>query len=199
MDHPENAQIAGIAPELLEKARTRLEYLYEQVADSWPGFIARPGQYEMMHAALLTFLCARAPEDEDRSGSNLAQLEAGTGTGKTVAYCLAAIVASELLDKTVIVSTATVALQEQLFNKDLPRLAKIIPELRFDILKGRGRYLCESRLEGAIHEEGQDSLLSDALDDPFADERRPAAGDLRDSGEALRWFKKVYQQLHSGQ
>ena len=199
MDHPENAQLAGIAPELLEKARTRLEFLYEQVAASWPGFIARPGQYEMMHAALLTFLCARSPDDEDRSGSNLAQLEAGTGTGKTVAYCLAAIVASELLDKTVIVSTATVALQEQLFNKDLPRLAKIIPELRFDILKWRGRYLCESRLEGAIHEEGQDSLLSDALDDPFADERRSGSGDLRDSGESLRWFKKVYQQLHSGQ
>lgn len=198
MENTVPAQVAGIAPELLEKARTRLEFLYTQVAESWPGFIARPGQYEMMHAALLTFLCAKAPEDESRSGNNLAQLEAGTGTGKTVAYCLAAIVASELLDKTVIVSTATVALQEQLFNKDLPRLAGIIPELRFDILKGRGRYVCESRLEGALHDDGQDSLLSDVLDDPFADERRAASVNPRDNGEAMRWFKNVSKQMHSG-
>ena len=102
----------GIAGELLEKARTRLEFLYGEVARTWPGFIARPGQHQMMHAALLTFLSASSPEVEGRAGNNLALLEAGTGTGKTVAYCLAAIVASELLDKTVIVSTATVALQD---------------------------------------------------------------------------------------
>ena len=143
---PAHASTQGIDPDLLENARKRLDYLYGEVAKSWPGFSARPGQYQMMHACLLTFLCAKAPDDEDRRGDNLAQLEAGTGTGKTVAYCLAAIVASELLNKTVIVSTATVALQEQLFQKDLPRLAKIVPELRFEILKGRARYICESRL-----------------------------------------------------
>jgi len=149
---PAHARTQGIDHGLLEKARGAPGILYGEVAKTWPGFIARPGQQQMMHAALLTFLSAKAPDDESRQGSNLAQLEAGTGTGKTVAYCLAAIVASELLEKTVVVSTATVALQEQLFHKDLPRLAKIIPELRFDMLKGRGRYLCESRLQGAIHD-----------------------------------------------
>ncbi len=49
-----------------------------------------------------------------------------------------------------IVSTATVALQEQLIHKDLPRLAGIIPELTFNILKGRARYVCQSRLESVI-------------------------------------------------
>ena len=146
---PAHACERGIDSELLEAARVRLELLYGEVAADWPGFIERPGQYQMMQACLLTFLSARTPDDEDRTGSNLAQLEAGTGTGKTVAYCLAAIVASEVLKKTVIVSTATVALQEQLFHKDLPRLAKIIPELSYDILKGRARYVCEIRLEGA--------------------------------------------------
>ena len=156
---PAHAATEGIDAALLAKARARLEDLYSEVAKTWPGFIARPGQYQMMQAALLTFLSAKAPAEETRSGRNLAQLEAGTGTGKTVAYCLAAIVASELLNKTVIVSTATVALQEQLFHKDLPRLAAIIPELKFDILKGRGRYVCESRLEGALNDDGQDSML----------------------------------------
>jgi ATP-dependent DNA helicase DinG len=124
---PAHARTQGIAGELLDKARARLEFLYCEVAKKWPGFIARPGQYQMMHAALLTFLSAKAPADETRQGDNLAQLEAGTGTRKTVAYCLAAIAASELLDKPVIVSTATVALQEQLFHKDLPRLAEQHP------------------------------------------------------------------------
>ena len=72
----------------------------------------------MMQGCPLTFLSARAPEDADRSGSHLAQLEAGTGTGKTVAYCLAALVAAEVLKKTVMISSATVALQEQLIHKD---------------------------------------------------------------------------------
>ena len=194
---PAHACERGIDPELLENARIRLELLYGEVAASWPGFIARPGQYEMMQAALLTFLSAKAPDDQERSGRNLAQLEAGTGTGKTVAYCLAAIVASEALKKTIIVSTATVALQEQLFQKDLPRLAEIIPELTFDILKGRARYVCESRLEGALHDEEQDSLLSAEFQEAFGDLRRPAKGISRDSAQAMLWFKNSAKKLRS--
>jgi ATP-dependent DNA helicase DinG len=193
-----HASTTGISPALLEQAQTRLELLYAQVALTWPGFIARPGQYEMMHAALLTFLSAVGPDVKERTGSNLAELEAGTGTGKTVAYCLAAIVASELLNKPVIVSTATVALQEQLFYKDLPRLAEIIPELKFDILKGRGRYICESRLEGALHDDGQDSLMGAEFQEAFADARWQPQGIPRDNAEALRWFKGISKKLHSG-
>ena len=195
---PAHASEHGIDPELLETARIRLELLYGEVAADWPGFIARPGQYQMMQACLLTFLSAKAPDNESRTGNNLAQLEAGTGTGKTVAYCLAAIVASELLKKTVIVSTATVALQEQLFHKDLPRLAGIIPELRYDILKGRARYVCESRLDGVINDAVQDSLLTGEFQDAFADGRRQAKAIPRDRAEAMRWFKNSAKKLHSG-
>jgi ATP-dependent DNA helicase DinG len=195
---PAHASENGIDPELLEAARTRLELLYGEVAADWPGFGARPGQYEMMQACLLTFLSAKAPDDENRTGNNLAQLEAGTGTGKTVAYCLAAIVASELLNKTVIVSTATVALQEQLFQKDLPRLAAIIPDLRFDILKGRARYVCESRLEGAINDQAQDNLLTNELQDAFTDQRWKAKSIPRDEAQAMLWFRNSAKKLQSG-
>ena len=195
---PAHASTQGIDAALLEKAQARLGFLYGEVAKAWPGFIARPGQYQMMQASLLTFLSAKAPDDEARTGANLAQLEAGTGTGKTVAYCLAAIVASELLKKTVIVSTATVALQEQLFQKDLPRLAEIIPELRYDILKGRGRYVCESRLESAINDEEQDSLLAAEFPDAFSDARRQTKGIARDRDEARLWFKSSLKKLHTG-
>jgi ATP-dependent DNA helicase DinG len=195
---PAHASENGLDPELLETARIRLELLYGEVAADWPGFSARPGQYQMMQACLLTFLSAKASDDQNRTGNNLAQLEAGTGTGKTVAYCLAAIVASELLKKTVIVSTATVALQEQLFHKDLPRLAKIIPELRYDILKGRARYVCESRLEGVINDSMQDGLLTSELQEFFADSRRQAKGIPRDRAESMRWFKNSAKKLQSG-
>jgi len=199
---PAHASTDGIDPKLLDQARTRLEALYAQVAHSWPGFIARPGQHQMMHAALLTFLSARAPEDTHRPGQHLAQLEAGTGTGKTVAYCLAAIVAGELLKKPVIVSTATVALQEQLFYQDLPRLAAIVPELRFDLLKGRGRYLCESRLEGALHGDAQGDLLDGERLESFPSARRPASGpqeSARDHSHSVKWFKQVGRLLRTGQ
>ena len=195
---PAYASEEGIDPELLETARVRLELLYGEVAADWPGFIARPGQYQMMQAALLTFLSAKAPEDADRSGRQLAQLEAGTGTGKTVAYCLAAIVASEILKKPVVVSTATVALQEQLFQKDLPRLAKIIPDLRFDILKGRARYVCQSRLEGVINDVAQDMLPGDMFQDAFIDTRRQQEVIPRDRGQAMRWFKSTEKKLNNG-
>ena len=190
----------GIDAEQLEAARIRLELLYGEVAADWPGFIARPGQYEMMQACLLTFLSARASEDTDRSGSHLAQLEAGTGTGtgKTVAYCLAAIVAAEVLKKTVMISTATVALQEQLIHKDLPRLSSIIPELTFDILKGRARYVCQSRLEGVIEGIVAGSELAGELQDLFADSRRPAASVVRDRQAAMRWFKSSAKKLNAG-
>ena len=195
---PAHACEHSIDPELLAAARIRMELLYGEVAADWPGFVERPGQYQMMQACLLTLLSAKALDDKDRTGSNLAQLEAGTGTGKTVAYCLAAIVASEVLKKTVIVSTATVALQEQLFYKDLPRLAKIIPGLTYDILKGRARYVCEIRLEGVINDVAQDSLPTGEFQEFFADSRREINSIPRDRLEATRWFKSSAKKLHSG-
>ncbi|WP_213957489.1 helicase C-terminal domain-containing protein [Variovorax sp. dw_954] len=157
-----------------------------------------PGQRQMMHAALLTFLSASLPEGEVRPGHHLALLEAGTGTGKTVAYCLAAIVASELLDKPVIVSTATVALQEQLFFKDLPRLAEVIPDLRFELLKGRGRYVCESRLDGVLNDVAQDGLLDEGSQAASNGPGSPRRSAPRDADQAKRWYAKVAKSFRSG-
>lgn len=138
--------VDGIDQGSLERAREIMAGLYEQVKEKWPGFVARDGQNEMMDAALLTFLSFKQ-EDAKTQGENLATLEAGTGTGKTVAYLLAAIAAHKVTGKGVVVSTATVALQEQLIQRDLPRLSEVIGGIKFDILKGRGRYVCSSKLE----------------------------------------------------
>lgn len=73
-------------------------------------------------------------------------VEAGTGTGKTVAYSIASIILAKLLDKKLVISTATVTLQEQLVFRDLPNLQKTSGiDFSFAIAKGRGRYLCLSK------------------------------------------------------
>jgi len=70
--------------------------------------------------------------------------EAGTGTGKTLAYLVPAL----LSGKTVVVSTATKTLQDQIFQKDLPTLERAGFEVKAALLKGRANYLCGLRFEG---------------------------------------------------
>ncbi|MFT7560437.1 MAG: ATP-dependent DNA helicase DinG [Flavobacteriales bacterium] len=88
--------------------------------------------------------------------SHLALIEAGTGTGKTIAYLMAVLPIAKRLDKKVVLATATVALQEQIVFKDIPDLIvhSSMP-VNFALAKGRGRYVCLTKLE---------RLLSDARD-----------------------------------
>ncbi|WP_244945633.1 ATP-dependent DNA helicase [Couchioplanes caeruleus] len=90
-------------------------------------------------------------------------VQAGTGTGKSLAYLTPAL----LVDGPVVVSTATLALQNQLVEHDLPRLADAVEPLlgrrpTFAVLKGRHHYLCVAKLEHADEEEPADTLFDDA-------------------------------------
>jgi ATP-dependent DNA helicase DinG len=71
--------------------------------------------------------------------------EAGTGTGKTLAYLVPII----LSGRRVVISTGTKNLQEQLFTKDLPFLKKLFPDVRATLMKGRANYLCRQKLYDA--------------------------------------------------
>jgi ATP-dependent DNA helicase DinG len=122
------------------------------------GGAERPGQVAMAEAV------GRAI----RTGEHLA-VQAGTGTGKSLAYLIPAIRHAVQKDTTVVVSTATIALQRQLVDRDLPRLAKALKkplgrEPTFAILKGRRNYLCLHRLDSGAPEEPEDP----GLFDPFA-------------------------------
>ena len=82
------------------------------------------------------------------TGAHVCVVEAGTGTGKTIAYLLPAIIIAKALGKKLVVSTATVALQEQIVHKDLPELRNHTDlSFSFALAKGRGRYLCLSKLD----------------------------------------------------
>lgn len=78
-------------------------------------------------------------------------VEAGTGTGKSLAYLVPSVLAAKENGRKAIVSTHTINLQEQLLHKDLPLVAKLLP-VEFDaaLLKGRGNYLCPRRLQKAL-------------------------------------------------
>ncbi|ANZ35733.1 ATP-dependent helicase [Lentzea guizhouensis] len=121
------------------------------------GGAERPGQVEM----------AEAVDRSIRTGEHLA-VQAGTGTGKSLAYLVPSIRHAVAENETVVVSTATIALQRQLVDRDLPRLANALKkelgrEPTFAILKGRRNYLCMHRVHNGAPEEPEDALF-----DPFA-------------------------------
>ena len=82
-------------------------------------------------------------------------VEAGTGTGKSLAYLVPAAYAAQELAKKAIISTYTIHLQEQLFGKDVPIVQSLVPfEFTAALLKGRQNYLCPHRLKKAQQHQG---------------------------------------------
>ncbi len=111
-----------------------------QLPAALAGWEPRPGQREMALAVARTF---------DEGG--VAALEAGTGTGKSLAYLAPAVLWAVQNDRRVVVSTYTRTLQAQLATDDLPALARVLPH-RSAVLKGRNNYLCRRKLQLAVEE-----------------------------------------------
>jgi ATP-dependent DNA helicase DinG len=94
------------------------------------------------------------------TGEHLA-VQAGTGTGKSLAYLVPAIARAVDTDEPVVVSTATIALQRQLVDRDLPRLTDSLADAlprrpEFALLKGRGNYLCLNKIHNGSATEPED-------------------------------------------
>ena len=96
------------------------------------SYTLRPGQIDM------AYLVAEALED-----NRLLVVEAGTGTGKTLAYLVPSILWAASNDERVVISTNTINLQDQIWNKDIPILQELLPyDFRAVRIKGRSNYLC---------------------------------------------------------
>jgi ATP-dependent DNA helicase DinG len=100
------------------------------------------------------------------TGEHLA-VQAGTGTGKSLAYLVPAVRHALAGGAAVVISTATIALQRQLIDRDLPRLAEALEPVlgrapAFAILKGRRNYLCLQRLGTGAQDDPQDALFDPA-------------------------------------
>ena len=128
-----------------------------RVAAGLPGGgESRPGQVEM----------ATAVASAMAGGRNLV-VQAGTGTGKSLAYLVPAALSGER----VVVATATKALQDQLADKDLPQVARAVDgELTFAVLKGRSNYVCRQRVSEIGGRTGQLTLAPGSADPPDADD-----------------------------
>ena len=109
------------------------------IAKAHPEYEHRPGQIQMAEAVMRAF--------EQRRHLIV---EAGTGTGKTLAYLVPAIAAACGSGARVVISTGTKNLQEQLMEKDIPFLSDVLPaKFRAAVMKGRNNYACLHRIKRA--------------------------------------------------
>lgn len=123
------------------------------IAGKLPGFESRDSQLRMAHAI-----------ESAIQEQSILMVEAGTGTGKSVAYLTPMVLEAGKRGARVLVATHTLALQEQLWTKDLPMVAGDTP-LHTAVLKGRGRYLCLLKLDEMRHDV---TVLNTAREDRLA-------------------------------
>src|SRR2546423_4429961 len=134
------SQPAGASLDLIKQVETI--FSPQGILARSPNFEFRPQQQQMAMAV------ARALESHEHLA-----VEAGTGVGKSLAYLVPAILYAVANKKKAVVSTHTINLQEQLTEKDLPMLERILPvEFKFTMLKGRANYLCTRRLQKAMQQ-----------------------------------------------
>ncbi|GHV90579.1 helicase [Spirochaetia bacterium] len=120
------------------------------IARRLPAWEPRQSQLDMMHLVIRAF-----------NDDAIAAAEAGTGVGKSFAYLLPAIHYAIENEERIVISTATITLQQQLFDKDIPLVAGALgsalsKKVKAVLMKGRGNYLCRRRLEDALREPSLD-------------------------------------------
>ena len=118
------------------------------------GGVERPGQVQMVHA-----VADAIAKDEHLL------VQAGTGTGKSLAYLIPAVAHAFKSGMPAIIATATLTLQAQIVDRDMPRLAQAIAPIlgrqpTYALVKGRRNYVCKHKLSGGFPDEDEGSLLS---------------------------------------
>lgn len=142
-----------------DQLKERVRAALGRLASVLPGYRVREAQLQMMMTVVDVLSRSRLDKEDPSDGQNIGVIEAPTGTGKSIASTLPAIIVAKEQKRKVVISTATVALQEQLLKMDLPLLNKILPEpVTYTQAKGRGRYACTAM--AARHATG-DGLQTD--------------------------------------
>jgi ATP-dependent DNA helicase DinG len=176
---------------LSEEVKNGIREAYNAIIES-KSLTPRWGQRQMI--AEIANTLARIPlPGEDGSGKPaVCVIEAGTGTGKTIAYAVAAIPMAQALGKRLVVATATIALQEQFVNKDLPDIRQSSGlDFSYTLAKGRRRYVCLSKLDRLMADgQGESGLLSlypDEMGEPATAEAWPVYNAMLDSLGRGQW------------
>ena len=148
--------------------------LKQQIQQAYSTFLEKkklkPRYGQRLMIAEIAKGLAGVPQDADgkRNGDgHVVVVEAGTGTGKTLAYLLGVMPVAKAMGKKVVLATATVALQDQVVNKDIPEILRNSGfSFSYALAKGRGRYLCLSKLD-RLMTPGQDAGTTLALWEDF--------------------------------
>ena len=178
---------------------------FETVVQSSDGFRVRDGQRHMAEAVAQALSQAQLGKVEDEGADParaIAVIQAGTGVGKSLAYSVPAIAIALARGTRVLISTATVALQEQLVHKDLPQLAARMEQpFAFALAKGRGRYACKLKLErlasGASAEE--DDHIPDDLLAAEATEQRQGRHASHQAEARMQFYASLADALATNQ
>lgn len=157
VDNPAEQVVVVVKP-FLRKPRARIQAdeidarlgARGELSRTLPGYEARGGQLDMARTVLDAF-----------NTDGVAVVEAGTGTGKSLAYLLPAALYALQNKESVVIATHTINLQEQLFSKDAPQVVKLkgLEDVRVALLKGRGNYLCNRKFE--YYSSGAGDILSE--------------------------------------
>ena len=170
---------------LADDVKSSIQAAYRQLLES-RELTPRHGQ-RLMIAEIAKCLSVLAADEE--CDPPICVVEAGTGTGKTLAYILAVLPLAKALNFKVVIATATVALQEQVILKDIPEiLAGSDLDFSYSLAKGRGRYLCLSKLDALLR--GSDSMQ--AMMDLYGDDVSAADG----GDQAL--YERMLAELGAG-
>lgn len=125
---------------LTDATKDAIRAAHARLRERLPGYRPRRAQNHMIASVANTL-----------ANAGSAVIEAPTGTGKSMAYLIAAVEVARATDKKLVIATATVALQEQLIRQDIPRYLEMNQtEARVALAKGRGRYLCPRNLAHAL-------------------------------------------------
>ncbi|WP_122081769.1 ATP-dependent DNA helicase DinG [Vibrio coralliirubri] len=134
---------------LTTKIQKSIRTSYQNLQDQLDNFVPRRAQNYLV-AEIAKTLCGQY-----HKSNRMIVAEAGTGIGKSLAYLMAIIPVAVLNNRKIVISTATVALQEQLVNKDLPLYRRLTDrEFSFILAKGRQRYCCSEKLAAACGVDG---------------------------------------------
>lgn len=162
-----------------------------------PGFRSRAGQRAMALEAAQAFAAATLGETADQPERDIRVLQAGTGVGKSAAYAVVGITIAKLRGVKLVLSSSSVALQEQLLTKDLPLLAAHMPEpFTFAIAKGRGRYACVLKLQELAAGDPQLLALDDGPDsgDALPTPPKDASGEQHQ----VHFYRRLAADLAAG-
>ena len=174
---------------LSDELKAQIRNSFIKLKSNMSDYNVRPSQNKMI-AEISKTLCG-----DYKDSNKILCVEAPTGTGKTFAYLLSSIPIAKANKKKLIVSSANVALQEQLLLKDIPEAQKYCQvDFEYALVKGRSRYVCIRNLINLCEEKSADSTLFDSdllFDEPPGKYQLEEMGELLEDYSAKKWSGEI--------